>query len=99
MLSDEEIIRRLRAIRMSPHLERSARRAPSLNGVIRASGISKDRVYRICRGEAGLGPKSRKALQVLEGYGKEAKSSIPQSEELRPNRPVSMGFRVKMPTR
>ena len=69
MLSDQEIIRRLRAIKFSPQGERYARRAPSLNAIVQASGVTRQQVYQVISGY-GLGPKSRarlsRALTSLE---------------------------------
>lgn len=62
MLSDQEIVRRLRAIRFIPAPERYARRAPSLNAVIKRSGLSKVQVYAIATTGTGIGPKSRAGL-------------------------------------
>lgn len=61
-LSDEEILRRLRAIKMSPAPERSARRLPSLRRVILISGMVKGHLYQIIDGKAGIGPVSRARL-------------------------------------
>jgi hypothetical protein len=47
MLSDQEIVRRLRAIRFSPQGERYAKRALSMNAVVQASGLSIQRLYQI----------------------------------------------------
>lgn len=65
MLSDQEIIRRLRAIKFSPTMDRYARRAPSLSAIIRAADLTKQQVYAIIAGREGLGPKSRSRLQQV----------------------------------
>jgi hypothetical protein len=76
MLSDQEILRRLRTIRFSSDTERNARRSPSLNAVITASGLGRTFVYRIIREGKGLGPRSRARLsEALEPVHM---SSVPQ---------------------
>lgn len=49
LYSDQEIIRRLRAIRYSPAGERNAGRAPSMNAIVEASGLTVQRIYQIVR--------------------------------------------------
>jgi hypothetical protein len=61
MLSDQEIVRRLKALRYSPQGERYARRAPSLNAVTEASGLSQARIYQIIR-QGTVGAYSRLKL-------------------------------------
>jgi hypothetical protein len=74
MLSDAEIIRRLRAIRFSPMPERFARRLPSINALHKATDISRVHLYRIIR-NGQLGPKARAllsdALHVTDRIGEE----------------------------
>ena len=47
MLSDQEIIRRLKAIRFSSTRERNARRAPSINAIGRQAGLSRKVIYEV----------------------------------------------------
>ena len=47
MLSDDEIVRRVRAIRFSSTRERNARRAPSINALAKKAGLSRKVVYEI----------------------------------------------------
>jgi hypothetical protein len=51
MLSDAEIIRRLRIIRHSSTFERNARRAPSINGTANAAGVSREYLHQIINGK------------------------------------------------
>ena len=81
MLSDEEIVRRLRAIRLSPRIERYARRAPSMNALATASGLTREHSHKLTSGTKGLGPLSRERLSaafekpVFLGGGSELKRS------------------------
>ena len=61
MLSDAEIVRRLRIIKHSPQHDRCARRTPSLNAIANAVSITRMQIYRIIRGDP-LGPRSRSEL-------------------------------------
>lgn len=63
MLSDEQIIHLLRGIRFSPKAERNARRAPSINGLAQASGLSRMHLYRVTNGEP-LTPRVRRELSA-----------------------------------
>jgi hypothetical protein len=69
MLSDQEIIRRLKTLRYSPQGERCARRAPTLNQVTETAGLSRAHIYTIIR-SGSLGAEARlklnKALTCLE---------------------------------
>ena len=62
MLSDEDILRRLRAIRFSPKTERYARRAASINGIAARAGITREHVHRIVNGSKRLTHQTRDAL-------------------------------------
>ena len=62
MLSDDEILRRLKTIRHSPSFERNARRATSMNGIATASGLSREYLHRLANGSERLGPRAREAL-------------------------------------
>jgi hypothetical protein len=64
MLSDAEIIRRLRTIRHSPSRERYARRAPSINGIAKAAGISREYLFRLLKGEP-IGSPAREKLSLV----------------------------------
>ena len=91
MLSDAEIVRRLRAIRLSPASERYARRAPSMNGIAVAAGISREHVHAISNGTARLARRSRECLSkalmelVRKDGGSDAKPVPPRTA---PNQPV-----------
>ena len=66
MLSDTEIMRRLKAVRYSSRLERNARRAISMNGIATKAGISREHLHRIVSGQRSLTAKGRDILsQVL----------------------------------
>lgn len=47
MLSDQEILRRLRAVRFSPASERNARRAPSINALAKQADLARKTIYQI----------------------------------------------------
>ena len=91
MLSDAEIVRRLRAIRLSPASERYARRAPSMNGIAVAAGINRVHVHDIASGKARLGRRSRECLSraltelVVGQAGPDAKPVPPSTA---PNQPI-----------
>ena len=61
MLSEQEIIRQLRAIRFSSRHERNARRAPSMHGIAQATGISRMHIYRVAVG-GKITPRMRQEL-------------------------------------
>lgn len=60
-MTDEEIFRRLRAIRFSPVTERNARRAPSINALAKQAGLSREVVYEVIR-TSHLGRNARARL-------------------------------------
>lgn len=62
MLSDDEILRRLRAIRHSPTRERYARRVVGINTVAVVAGIHRVQVHHIASGASRLGRRSRIGL-------------------------------------
>lgn len=64
MLSDAEILRRLRAIRFSPRAERLARRAVSMRGIALDTGLSREFLHRVAAGQKRLGKASRTALSA-----------------------------------
>jgi hypothetical protein len=47
MLSDQDIIRQLRAIRYSSTRERNARRLPSVNALAKAAGLARPYLFEI----------------------------------------------------
>ena len=61
MLSDAEIVRRLRAIRQTPASERYGRRSISINATAKAVGVSRMQVYRYIKGET-IGRRVRQEL-------------------------------------
>jgi hypothetical protein len=61
-MTDEEIIRALKAIRHSSISDRVAGRSRSISDVAKASGICNMHIYCIIKGSYRLGPKSRAAL-------------------------------------
>lgn len=66
MLSDTEIMRRLKAVRYSSRLERNARRAISMNGIATKAGISREYLHMIVSGQRPLTARGRVILsQVL----------------------------------
>ena len=62
MLTDYEIMRRLRMIRYSPRSERQARRAPTLNAIATASQVRSDHLYRLLTGQYRLTDRLRQRL-------------------------------------
>jgi hypothetical protein len=64
MLSDEEIVRRLRIIRHSPQADRYARRATSMNGIAQAADVAREYLYSIVNGEP-FGQRTRLALSRI----------------------------------
>ena len=63
MLSDAEIVRRLRAIRFSPTHLRNARRAPSMNGLATKAGLTREWLFQLTNG-APMGNKARSRLTM-----------------------------------
>jgi len=61
MLSDAEIMRRLRAIRYSDRSERQARRIQSINGIAREAGMPRPYLFEIVS-TGRLGSLSREKL-------------------------------------
>jgi len=61
MLTDAEIVQRLRAIRFSPAQLRNARKAPSMNGLATKAGLTREWLFQITRG-APIGAKARSRL-------------------------------------
>ena len=64
MLSDKEIIQRLKAVRYSSSSERYARRATSINGIAKAAGISREYLFRLLKGEP-IGSPAREKLSLV----------------------------------
>ena len=62
MLSDNEILRRLRAVRFSSQFERCARRATSLRGIAIESGLTREYLHLLSAGKRRLGERARVAL-------------------------------------
>jgi hypothetical protein len=65
MLSDAEIIRRLRVIRQSLKNERYARRIQSVNAVAVQAGLNRTYVHALIAGTRNLGPQTRGKLSVV----------------------------------
>ena len=65
LLSDHEIIRRLRMIRYSSRHERQARRITSLRSIATASGIQIDYLYRVLSGQRHLTDRLRQHLSLV----------------------------------
>jgi hypothetical protein len=61
MLSDQEIVRRLRAIRHSPASLRNARKAPSINAIALRADLSRNAVY-VVASTGRVGPNARPKL-------------------------------------
>ena len=72
MLSDDEIIRRVRSIRLSSAFERNARRLPSINGLATAAGLTPQTIFRISNGSP-LSKHSRERLQQALTYNSEGR--------------------------
>lgn len=64
MLSDNEILRRLKAIRFSSRTERAARRATSIRGLAIETGLSREFLHRAAMGKKNLGKASKEALSA-----------------------------------
>ena len=54
MLSDEEIVRGLKAVRHSCQTERLAKRIPSMKALAASIGVSREYLYQVLRGEREL---------------------------------------------
>ena len=65
MLSDQAILKHLRAIRYSPSIERNARRALSINGLATQAGLSRCHLHDIAAGRRPLGPIVKQRLANL----------------------------------
>ena len=65
MLTDYEIMRRLRMIRYSSRHERQARRAPSLRDIATRSEIQIDYLYRVLSGSRRLTDQLRQRLSIV----------------------------------
>jgi len=65
MLTDYEIMRRLRMIRYSSRHERQARRARSLRSIAAESGIQIDYLYRVLSGQRHLTDRLRQHLSLV----------------------------------
>jgi hypothetical protein len=96
MLTDDEILRRLRTIKATSHLDRCARLLPSINQVAAASGVCKQHLYLVINGTAKIGPRSRpklsKALTGLEKKRKKAIDRPPLAEAEPDSGPYSIDF-------
>lgn len=67
MLSDDEILRRLKAVRHSPVTERLARRSVSVRQIAGDAKVAREHLYRIIRGERPITADLRDKLShVLE---------------------------------
>jgi hypothetical protein len=62
MLTDDEILRRLRTIKATSHLDRCARLSPSLNQIASLSGLTRRHLYYLLDGTRKLGPTARSKL-------------------------------------
>ncbi len=80
MLSDAEIVRRLRIIRHSPQHLRNARKAPSINGLATAANLARCHLHDLAAGRRNLGSLSRAALS-------QALTCLPMYGESSPGRP------------
>jgi DNA-binding phage protein len=65
MLSDNEILRRLRAIRFSPRSERLARRATSMRGIALEAGIAREHIHKVASGKYPLRAPTKAALSAV----------------------------------
>jgi hypothetical protein len=100
MLSDEEIIRRLKEVRHSSISDRVAGRSTSIAEIARCSGVTNMHIYCIINGTYQIGPKSREGLSraLLE-----CKVEDGERTEFRPDRSAAFGtgsggvFTVKWP--
>jgi hypothetical protein len=64
MLSDEDIVRQLRAIRYSSRADRYGRRTTSINAVALCAGLNRRQLYRIVNGEP-IGDRARVGLSLV----------------------------------
>jgi hypothetical protein len=92
MLTDAEIVRRLRFIRYSSRADRYGRHIQSINAVALAAGLNRRQLYRVANGEP-IGDRARVALShalscdVLTGE----KSDVRPCDEL-PARAAQPGW-------
>lgn len=77
MLSDDEILRRLKAVRNSPQHERNARRILSINSISQRTGINRTYIHNIIAGSAKIGPANRRKFSdVLTCHDREGERRI-----------------------
>lgn len=81
MLSDEEIIRRLKLVRHSSRVERNARRILSMNRIAEQTGLSRKHLYALCNGTDPITPNVRRRLSdIMTCYEEEGvRGKVPPS--------------------
>lgn len=65
MLSDDEIMRRLRTIRHSPQALRNARQLPSINDLAKRAGLTRAALYAMLRA-GSVGKSAARLAHALE---------------------------------
>lgn len=99
-MTDEEIIRPLKAIRHGSPADRIRRRTVTLSDVARETGITRGTLHKIASGELPIGPKTRSALRT---YFECIEDGSGGTDPPRPDRTVSVAtgsgsvFTVKWP--
>ena len=61
ILTDDEIVRRLKLIRYSPAAARLGRKATSINALAKAAGLTREHLHRVANG-LPIGPRTRQEL-------------------------------------
>jgi hypothetical protein len=70
MLSDEEIVRRLRVIKHSSQTDRRRQRGETMLGLAKSTGIARSYLHRIADKSLNMGPRTRGRLQAAFGCPK-----------------------------
>ena len=81
-MTDEDLIRQLKAVRHSSRGERSHRRSLTMSGIARETGITRESLHNIASGKTSIGPKTRTALReyfACEASGGERRDPRPAS--------------------
>jgi hypothetical protein len=61
-MTDEDLLRQLKAVRHSSRDDRSKKRSVSLSAISRETGINREMLHNITSGKRMIGPKTRAAL-------------------------------------
>jgi transcriptional regulator with XRE-family HTH domain len=63
-MTDEEILRPLKAVRHSSYADRIRKRSLTMSDVARETGISRETLHKIASGKLPIGPSTRAALRT-----------------------------------